>query len=92
MSLKTAFRELALTPLMWQHSRRICFEGGSRLPSIVTMRQFAQARWFWSVKAIEDDTVSLALMEESRDSHLTGGSEQVCELRVSLCRVIARIN
>lgn len=59
------------------------------------MRQqakFAQARWFLSIEPIESDTVGLALVEEGRNRHLSGSSEKVCELRISLCSVIAWVN
>lgn len=36
--------------------------------------------------------MGLALVEEGRNSHLSGRSEKVCELRVGLCPIIARVN
>lgn len=94
-SLKTVLKELAQIPLMRQLSEPFLAEGGIRLPRYRVMRQqpsFAQARWFLSIVSIERDAVSLTVVEKGRDCYFSGRSEQVCELRISFCPVIAGVN
>lgn len=80
---------------MRQLSEEFQSEGGIRLPRCRVMRKqakLAQARWFLSIEPIENDTVGLALVEESGDGHLSGRSKEVCELRIGLRPVIAGVN
>lgn len=88
-------KELAQNSTIRQLFAPISAEGGIRLPRYRVMRQhsrFAQAHWFLLVGPIECDAVGLALMEEGRDCHFSGRPEKVCELRISLCPVIAGVN
>lgn len=94
-NLKTGPKELAQTPLMRQLSEPFLAEGGIRLPRYRVMWQqplFAQARCFLSIEAIKSDAISLAVVKEGGDCHLSGRSEKVCELRICLCPVIAGVN
>lgn len=95
LSLKTAIPELAQTLPMRPLSEDFQSEGGIRLPRYRVMWQharFAQAHWVPSIESIESDTMSLALVGKCRNCHLPSRPKQVCELRIGLCPVIARVN
>ncbi len=92
---KIGTQELAQTSPIRQLFAPFTAKGGIRLPRYRVMRQqahFAQARWVLSIESIKSDTMGLALVEEGRDYHLSGRSEEVCELRIGLCPVIAGVN
>lgn len=85
-------QELAQTSPIRQLFAPFTAEGVLGYPLDLSCGNFAQACWVMSIESIESDAVSLAVVEECSDCHLSGRSEQVRELRIGLCSVIAGVN